>query len=46
MPKLIKKLSQTNENFIYSVEAIDVDQTVNTLIEGKSDFIFHFMMKN
>ncbi|MEN2821734.1 HTH-type transcriptional regulator YjiE [Mannheimia haemolytica] len=42
MPKLIKKLSQTNENFIYSVEAIDVDQTVNTLIEGKSDFIFSF----
>lgn len=42
MPNLIRTLSQKHENFIYSVEAIDVDQTVNTLIEGKSDFIFSF----
>lgn len=42
MPKLIRQLSSENENFIYSVEAIDVDQTVTTLIEGKSDFIFSF----
>ncbi|QLB18161.1 hypochlorite stress DNA-binding transcriptional regulator HypT [Mannheimia granulomatis] len=42
MPKLIRQLSQTAENFIYSVESIDVDQTVKTLIEGKSDFIFSF----
>lgn len=42
MPKLIRQLSQTEENFIYSVESIDVDQTVKTLIEGKSDFIFSF----
>lgn len=42
MPHLIKQLSHGNDNFVYSVEAIDVDQTVNTLIEGKSDFIFSF----
>ncbi|OOH91785.1 LysR family transcriptional regulator [Pasteurellaceae bacterium 15-036681] len=42
MPKLVQKMSAQGENFIYSVEAIDVDQTVNTLIEGKSDFIFSF----
>ncbi|MDU8925405.1 hypochlorite stress DNA-binding transcriptional regulator HypT [Pasteurellaceae bacterium LIM206] len=42
MPQLIKKLSSKYQNFIYSVESIDVDQTVTTLIEGKSDFIFSF----
>ena len=42
MPKLIYKLSQQSNHFVYSVESIDVDQTVNTLIEGKSDFIFSF----
>ncbi|HBO39178.1 MAG TPA: HTH-type transcriptional regulator [Pasteurellaceae bacterium] len=42
MPGLIYRLSQQNNNFVYSVESIDVDQTVNTLIEGKSDFIFSF----
>lgn len=42
MPNLIRQISQKNNHFIYSVEAIDVDQTVNTLIDGKSDFIFSF----
>ncbi|WGE31823.1 hypochlorite stress DNA-binding transcriptional regulator HypT [Actinobacillus genomosp. 2] len=42
MPNLIRELSQKGENFIYSVEAIDVEETVHTLIEGKSDFIFSF----
>lgn len=42
MPNLIREISQNEGNFIYSVEAIDVDQTVKTLIDGKSDFIFSF----
>ncbi len=42
MPKLIHDIGQSHQNFIYSVEAIDVDQTVKTLVEGKSDFIFSF----
>ena len=46
MPELIKNINQSNKNFIYSVEAIDVDQTVKTLIEGKSDFIFSFYDEN
>lgn len=42
MPKLIYRLSLQSDHFVYSVESIDVDQTVATLIEGKSDFIFSF----
>ncbi|WP_077553020.1 hypochlorite stress DNA-binding transcriptional regulator HypT [Rodentibacter ratti] len=42
MPKLISDIGQSHHQFIYSVEAIDVDQTVKTLVEGKSDFIFSF----
>lgn len=42
MPKLINDIAQSYDQFIYSVEAIDVDQTVKTLVEGKSDFIFSF----
>ena len=33
MPKLIHDIGQSHQNFIYSVEAIDVDQTVKTLVE-------------
>lgn len=42
LPELIKELAFKNEHFIYSVEAIDVDETVKTLIEGRSDFILSF----
>lgn len=41
LPHIIKS-SSSHGDLIYAVEAIDVDQTVTTLIEGKSDFIFSF----
>lgn len=42
LPKLIGSLTETNNQFIYNVEAIDVVEAVNTLREGKSDFILSF----
>ncbi|MBX6953215.1 hypochlorite stress DNA-binding transcriptional regulator HypT, partial [Providencia rettgeri] len=42
LPKLVHALSGYGEEFVYHVEAIDVVQVVNTLREGKSDFIISF----
>ncbi|TDQ59755.1 DNA-binding transcriptional LysR family regulator [Mesocricetibacter intestinalis] len=42
MPELFRRVAARQNNLIYAVESIDVDQAVNTLIEGKSDFIFSF----
>lgn len=42
LPKLIGSLPETHSQFLYNVEAIDVVEAVNTLREGKSDFILSF----
>ncbi|QBH95922.1 hypochlorite stress DNA-binding transcriptional regulator HypT [Limnobaculum zhutongyuii] len=42
LPKLVHSLSDYGGEFVYHVEAIDVVQVVNTLREGKSDFIISF----
>lgn len=42
LPKLLHSLTTLGGDFIYHVEAIDVVQAVNTLREGKSDFIISF----
>ena len=42
LPKLVHSLSSYGGEFVYHVEAIDVVQVVNTLREGKSDFIISF----
>lgn len=42
LPKLVHSLSDFGGEFVYHVEAIDVVQAVNTLREGKSDFIISF----
>ncbi|KNC93371.1 hypochlorite stress DNA-binding transcriptional regulator HypT [Trabulsiella odontotermitis] len=42
LPELVHSLSVYGGEFVYHVEAIDVDQAVNTLREGKSDFIMSF----
>lgn len=39
LPAIVKQMPP---NFTYSVEAIDVDQVVDMLREGKSDFIFSY----
>lgn len=42
LPKLVHSLTAYGGEFVYHVEAIDVVQAVNTLREGKSDFIISF----
>ncbi|MBW7983978.1 hypochlorite stress DNA-binding transcriptional regulator HypT [Enterobacillus tribolii] len=42
LPKLVHSLADYGGEFVYHVEAIDVVQVVNTLREGKSDFIISF----
>ena len=42
LPRLVHSMSAWGEEFVYHVEAIDVVQAVNTLREGKSDFIISF----
>ncbi|EEW0786100.1 hypochlorite stress DNA-binding transcriptional regulator HypT [Escherichia albertii] len=42
LPKLVNSLTAYGGEFVYHVEAIDVVQAVNTLREGKSDFIISF----
>lgn len=42
LPKLVHALTAYGGEFVYHVEAIDVVQAVNTLREGKSDFIISF----
>lgn len=42
LPKLVHSLTACGGEFVYHVEAIDVVQAVNTLREGKSDFIISF----
>ena len=42
LPKLLHSLTTLGGDFIYHVEAIDVVRAVNTLREGKSDFIISF----
>lgn len=42
LPKLVHSLSGYGGEFVYHVEAIDVVEVVNTLREGKSDFIISF----
>jgi DNA-binding transcriptional LysR family regulator len=42
LPKLINTLTASDQHFLYNVEAIDVVEAVNTLREGKSDFILSF----
>lgn len=39
LPSIVKQMPS---RFAYAVEAIDVDSAVNTLREGKSDFIFSY----
>lgn len=42
LPRLVHSMAAWGEEFVWHVEAIDVVQAVNTLREGKSDFIFSF----
>lgn len=42
LPRLVHSMAAYGEEFVYHVEAIDVVQAVNTLREGKSDFIISF----
>ena len=42
LPRLVHSMAAWGEEFVYHVEAIDVVQAVNTLREGKSDFIISF----
>jgi DNA-binding transcriptional LysR family regulator len=42
LPRLVHAMAAYGEEFVYHVEAIDVVQAVNTLREGKSDFIISF----
>ncbi|EIQ74245.1 hypochlorite stress DNA-binding transcriptional regulator HypT [Citrobacter sp. FDAARGOS_156] len=42
LPRLVHSMAAWGEEFVWHVEAIDVVQAVNTLREGKSDFIISF----
>ncbi|MCL2310308.1 MAG: hypochlorite stress DNA-binding transcriptional regulator HypT [Proteobacteria bacterium] len=42
LPTIIETITQRDDSFICHVEAIDADQAVQTLREGKSDFILSF----
>lgn len=42
LPELVHSFADYSNDFVYHVEAIDVVQVVNTLREGKSDFILSF----
>lgn len=43
LPRLVKEMP---EKFTYSVEAIDIDQAVNKLREGQSDFVLSYYDEN
>ncbi|MDR0770407.1 MAG: hypochlorite stress DNA-binding transcriptional regulator HypT [Burkholderiales bacterium] len=42
LPKIIETVAQHDDSFVCHVEAIDADRAVQTLREGKSDFILSF----